>query len=95
MSTAEKLLLILRMQGAGGGGATWNSVMTSYSPVFWYKLDEAASPVANSGSAGGTGVITGGAFRAGSLNDPNAGIAMDGGERLNVTTRTHSAPTRP
>ncbi len=68
----------------GGGAATWNSVMTSFNPVFWYKLDESASPVANSGSAGGTGTASG-TFRAGSLNDANAGIAMDTGEVLSVT----------
>jgi hypothetical protein len=86
MTTAEKILLILRMQAAGGGGSPWDDAITALSPVYWYKLAESGNPVANSGSAGGTGTIAGGSqtFQAGSLNDPLAGVAMQTGAILSM-----------
>ncbi len=76
------------MQGAGGGGSPWDNAISALNPVFWYKLDESGSPVANSGSAGGTGTIGAGGgsatFGVGSLNDPAAGVAMSAGAILNV-----------
>jgi hypothetical protein len=60
--------------------------MTSYSPIDWFKLDEASGNFANSGSntAAATPVGTP-TYQVGSLNDPNAGISDPNGAQFNYT----------
>ncbi len=69
-------------------GNAFIAAVEALNPVFLYPLSEAASPVANTGSAGGTGTIGDGGgtavFQAGSLHDPAAGVNMSAGAILNV-----------
>jgi PKD repeat protein len=69
-------------------GNAFIAAVEALNPVFLYPLTESASPVANTGSAGGTGTVGEGGgsvtFQAGSLHDPAAGVLMSGGAILNV-----------
>jgi hypothetical protein len=92
MTTAEKILLILRMQG--GGTPTWVSTMNSFNPLVWYDVsDPVGDNVAN--NLGTLGSAQDGTYTSVSTRQLDGLTATGSAALFNNVTPSNSRITTP